>query len=262
MQENVAACVATTCTIKQGLSTSPSFPPFDLKPNFLLSVTKNVTETTCGAPVRNKSQSYYALSIAFGVISGAVVAVRLLSKFFTNSEFGLDDVFVTATLVTGIPSSVLTVHGIISNGLGRDIWTVTPKQITGFIHAFYGMEVLYFAQVALLKLSLLFFYLRIFPGPAIRRLIWGTVILDVCFGVVFVFAALFQCRPVSYYWKNWDGEHQGTCLNVNALGWSNAAISIVLDAWMLGLPMSQVVKLKLHWKKKIGVAMMFVVGTL
>jgi hypothetical protein len=49
---------------------------------------------------------------------------------------------------------------------------------------------------------------------------------------------------------------------VNALGWSNAAISIVLDAWMLGLPMSQVVKLKLHWKKKIGVAMMFVVGTL
>jgi hypothetical protein len=51
-------------------------------------------------------------------------------------------------------------------------------------------------------------------------------------------------------------------LNVNSLGWTNAAISILLDAWMLGLPMSQLVALQLHWKKKIGVGMMFVVGTL
>jgi hypothetical protein len=49
---------------------------------------------------------------------------------------------------------------------------------------------------------------------------------------------------------------------VNGLAWSNAAISIVLDGWMLALPISQLFGLQLHWKKKIGVAMMFVVGTL
>jgi hypothetical protein len=225
-------------------------------------VTKNVTETTCGAPIRNKSKPYYALSISFGTISGAIVVLRFFSKYFANLDFGLDDYLIAITLGVGIPSSVLTVHGVISNGLGRDIWTITPKQITDFVHAFYVMEILYFSQVALLKLSLLFFYLRIFPGPKIRRLLWATIIFDVCFGVVFVFIAIFQCRPISYYWKNWDGEHEGTCLNGNSLAWSNAAISIILDAWMLGLPMSQLVSLKLHWKKKIGVAMMFVVGTL
>jgi len=196
------------------------------------------------------------------VISGAIVLLRFFSKFVTNSEFGLDDYFIAITLATGIPSSVLTVHGVISNGLGKDIWTVTPKQITGFIRAFYAMELLYFAQVALLKLSLLFFYMRIFPGPTIRRLLWATIAFDIAFGVIFVIITVFQCRPISYYWNSWDGEHQGTCLNVNALGWSNAGISIVLDAWMLGLPLSQLVGLQLHWKKKIGVAMMFIVGTL
>jgi hypothetical protein len=227
-----------------------------------LIVTKNVTETTCNAPIRNKSKPYYALSVSFGTLSGAIVALRLVSKFLINSELGLDDYFIAFTLGAGIPSSILTVHGIISNGLGRDIWTITPKQITDFVHIFYAMEILYFAQVALLKLSLLFFYLRIFPGPNIRRLLWATIIFDVCFGTIFVFLAIFQCRPISYYWKSWDGEHQGTCLNVNSLGWTNAAISILLDAWMLGLPMSQLVALQLHWKKKIGVGMMFVVGTL
>lgn len=246
----------------KNLLVSLPIPCYENASKLLLPVTKNVTETTCGAPIRNKSKPYYALSISFGTVSGAIVVLRFFSKWYANAELGLDDYFIAITLGIGIPSSVLTVHGVISNGLGRDIWTLTAEQITGFIHTFYAMEILYFAQVALLKLSLLFFYIRIFPGPKIRRLIWATIIFDVLFGVTFVFLALFQCRPISYYWKSWDGEHQGTCLNANGLGWSNAATSIVLDAWMLGLPMSQLVNLQLHWKKKIGVAMMFIVGTL
>ncbi|KAH7327466.1 CFEM domain-containing protein [Rhexocercosporidium sp. MPI-PUGE-AT-0058] len=243
LQEAVAVCVASTCTIKESL------------------VAKNVTETICKIPIRDVSAGYFAINIIFGVLSVAVVLVRLVARFFTQASFGLDDVFIFVTMIFGVPSMVLTSHGILSNGLGRDVWTLTPKQITGFVHAFYGMEILYFFQVSLLKLSLLFFYLRIFPGPAIKRVIWGTVIFNCCFGVLFVLLAIFQCKPIDFYWTGWDGEHKGHCLNINALGWANAAISILLDFWMLGLPISQLIHLKLHWKKKIGVAMMFVVGT-
>jgi hypothetical protein len=212
--------------------------------------------------VRDKIGFYNNLSTVLACITGAVVALRLSSKWFIHGEFGLDDYFIAITLGTGIPSSALTVHGFTSNGLGRDIWTVKFEQITNFFHVFYVMEVLYLAEVALLKLSLLFFYLRIFPGPTIRKLIWGTIAVDVIFGAVFVFVGLFQCRPISFYWKGWDGEHQGKCVNVNAIGWANAVISILLDGWMLALPMSQIVHLNLHWKRKIGVGLMFIVGTL
>lgn len=190
------------------------------------------------------------------------MALRLFSKFISGLNFWLDDWFIVITLVVGIPSSVMTVHGLTANGLGRDIWTVSFQQITDFLHIFYAMEILYFAEVALLKLSLLFFYLRIFPGTKIRRLLWATIAFDIMFGIAFVFTGIFQCQPINYYWQQWDGEHQGKCFNLNALGWANAAISITLDLWMIGLPMSQLAHIKLHWKKKIGVALMFIVGTL
>jgi hypothetical protein len=225
-------------------------------------VTKNFTETACGAPVRDKSGFYNNLSTVLACISGVVIALRFSSRWFTNAEFGLDDYFMAITFATGIPSSVLTVHGFTSNGLGRDIWTVPFNQITDFGRVFYTMEILYFAEVSLLKLSLLFFYLKIFPGPTIRKLIWSAIVVDVLLGVFFVFIGIFQCRPISFYWNSWDGEHQGKCFNVNAMGWANAAISILLDGWMLVVALSQVAHLNLHWKKKIGVTLMFIVGTL
>jgi hypothetical protein len=130
------------------------------------------------------------------------------------------------------------------------------------VRAFYIMEILYFTQVPMLKLTLLAFYLRIFPGREIKLLLWATVIFNVLFGIAFVFAAVFQCTPISYYWDQWWGNVQGKCVDINALGWSNAAVSIALDFWMLGIPLSQLRHLNLHWKKKIGVALMFFVGTL
>lgn len=178
------------------------------------------------------------------------------------SELGLDDYFVLATLLVGVPGSVLNVRGLAAYGIGRDVWTLPYTYITDFTRVLYVMEILYFAEVALLKLSLLFFYKRIFPKNIIQRLLWATIIFDGVFGIVFVIVAIFQCRPVSYYWSGWDGESSGRCVNVNALAWSNAVISIVLDFWMLAIPMSQLIHLQLHWKKKIGVAIMFCVGTL
>jgi hypothetical protein len=259
----VTDCVTKSCTIKEALSKARNpLPTYSMNSNFDPPATKNLTTVSCDAPIRDKSQLYNNLSTVLGAVTAGIVVLRLASKFVTGSTFWLDDYFIGIVLVGGIPSTVLSVHGLTSNGLGKDIWTVTFQQITDFGLTFYVMEVLYFGEVVLLKLSLLFFYLRVFPGTRLRQLLWGTVIFDIIYGIVFIFAGTFQCWPVSYYWKKWDGEHSGRCINVNALAWANAAVSIALDLWMIGLPMSQVIKLKLHWKKKVGVGLMLGVGTL
>lgn len=79
---------------------------------------------------------------------------------------------------------------------------------------------------------------------------------------IFDALAAFQCRPVSFYWKRWDNEHDGQCLNINALAFTSAGVSIVMDIWMLILPLTQLYNLKLHWKKKLGVAAMLGIGIL
>ncbi|PSN67023.1 hypothetical protein BS50DRAFT_621135 [Corynespora cassiicola Philippines] len=244
LQSSVEACVMQACTTKQALTT------------------KNVTTTACGAPIRDRSGLYKTISNTMGIISAACVLLRLVYKMvLTMSEIGLDDWFILITCLSGVPSSVINVHGMAASGLGRDVWTLDFEKVTSFARWFYIMEVLYFAQVTLLKLSLLFFYHRIFPGRPIRRVILGTVLFNILFGAIFVMVAIFQCQPISYYWHSWHGEHAGKCININALGWSNAAISIALDLWMLAIPLSQLFGLKMGFKKKISVALMFCVGT-
>lgn len=134
--------------------------------------------------------------------------------------------------------------------------------ITSYLRWFYVIEILYLAQVFLFKLSILFFYLRIFPAKKIRNIVWATIIFDCLYGVGFLLAAALQCHPISFYWNQWSGEYRGSCVNINGLGWANAIISILLDVWMLGFAISQIIHLQLHWKQKVGVGMMFSVGTL
>lgn len=192
-----------------------------------------------------------------------VVLARLSFRLFiSKADFGADDWAILATLLIGLPGTVVICVGTYPNGVGKDVWTLTFDQITNFLWWFYISEIQYFINLAALKLSLLLFYLRIFPDLTLRRLLAGTVVFDILFGVGFAGATLLQCMPMDFFWDGWDGEHQGHCININAMGWANAAISIGMDFWMLALPLSQLRGLRLHWKKKVGVAMMFIVGTL
>ncbi|KAM6524466.1 hypothetical protein FALCPG4_010078 [Fusarium falciforme] len=176
-------------------------------------------------------------------------------------RFGLPDVKLTEQQCVDIANSVVCTYGLSPNGLGKDAWTLEPDQITGFLRSLYVGQSLYACEVFAVKLCVLLFYLRIFPGVLVRRLIWGTFIFSVVSLVVFVTLALAQCQPVSFYWKGWDALHEGKCIGINALAWAIAIVSIVLDLWILGLPLSQIIYLQMHWKRKVAVASMFIIGT-
>ncbi|EFY88258.1 integral membrane protein, putative [Metarhizium acridum CQMa 102] len=220
----------------------------------------NTTQTTCNRPIRDKAARYQIVSNTLVIIAALFIVQRFAFKFYTRLELGLDDWCTLLTLVAGIPSTVINAHFLTVNGIGRDIWTLTPEQITNFSLYFYLDEIIYLAEVSLAKLALLFFYMRIFPSRNVQRLLWGTIAFDIVFGLAFVLVAVFQCSPVNYFWVMWDGEHKGQCLNINAITWSNAIISISMDVWMLAIPLWQLRTLRLGWKKKAGVAAMFSVG--
>ncbi|KAK4144971.1 CFEM domain-containing protein [Dichotomopilus funicola] len=242
LQTNISTCVTKHCTVKESL------------------VAKNATDTACGLPVRNRASTYDTTSMVLASISIGLVIIRVCFKLFVMRNMAKDDYVVIVLVLFALPSLVL-IHIGTAPDTGKDIWALRPDQITHFLLYFYLMAIFYFIQVALVKLCLLFFYLRIFPSQGVRRLLWGTMVFTVLFGVFFTILTIFECTPMSYFWNQWDGEHEGMCLNVSAIAWSNAAISIALDVWMLAIPLGQIRSLNLHWKKKIGVAMMFIVGT-
>ena len=202
------------------------------------------------------------VQIILGSIAGAIALVRLGFKIFVVRNMSPDDyAFILLTLIIA-PSITLTHFGTILNGLGRDIWTLTPQTITNFLFWYYVQIIFYFINVTLIKLCLVLFYLRIFPSQTVRQLLLGTLVFIVLYGIIFFFISIFQCSPISLFWNQWEGGHEGKCLTLNAIGWANAIIGVILDFWMLAIPMAELRKLRLSWKRKIGVAMMFCLGTL
>lgn len=123
------------------------------------------------------------------------------------------------------------------------------------------MEILYITQIAFIKLTLLFFFLRIFSKKVAQNLFKYTIVFTTIYGLAFCFAAIFQCQPIKHFWNSWDGEHRGQCISVNGIVWVHAAINILLDVWMLAVPLHQVFQLQLSWEKKISISLMFFIGT-
>ncbi|KAF2451836.1 hypothetical protein P171DRAFT_12575 [Karstenula rhodostoma CBS 690.94] len=156
----------------------------------------------------------------------------------------------------------LTVCAFLVNelGMGKDIWFVPFNNITEILEIFYFTELLYLTAIALTKISILLFYLRIFPHQGLRRIIYFTIVLCVLYIIGFVTATALQCLPVRQAWERWDGEHAGTCTNLNAIAWLSAGINILLDLIVIILPMREVTKLSMSRRRRFGIMLMFLIG--
>ncbi|KAH7118452.1 hypothetical protein EDB81DRAFT_915703 [Dactylonectria macrodidyma] len=185
--------------------------------------------TSCSAPVRYDAKHLSTITIILAIVSW----VLLIQRFFS---------------ISGVASSTININHVLPSGLGRDVWTLKPDQIYQFGFYFYIVSVLYLFQVTTLKLAMLCFYLRIFPSESIRKVIWGT-------------AAIVSCRPISHIWNKWDGEHEGRCVDIALIAWTNAAISIALSLWLIAIPLWKVRSLEMKRHKKVGVTIMFILGT-
>lgn len=145
-------------------------------------------------------------------------------------------------------------------GLGKDIWTVPFDNITAILKIYYFDEDLYLTALPLVKISILFFYLRIFPQVWFRYACFATMAACVGYGIAFLLVSVFQCQPIPLAWNHWDGEHFGKCNDINAQGWTSAALNVILDVIVLALPMPVIAKLELNKRKKALVLLMFSTG--
>lgn len=129
---------------------------------------------------------------------------------------------------------------------------------------FLAFEVIYTVTLGLIKISICFFYLRIFPNKDFRRIVWGTQAFNAVLVITFVIVDLAQCQPLDWFWNRLRQEttETGSCIDVNAMAWAHAIINIVLDLWMLALPASQILGLQMALGKKLQVMSMFALGAL
>jgi hypothetical protein len=140
------------------------------------------------------------------------------------------------------------------------MWTLQDHQITNVLHFYYVGEIFYVLALGVSKISILCFYLRVFPLKSFRRLIYGVMGLSVAYTIAFLFATTFQCTPGSYAWTQWDGLHEGKCNDIHLQGWISAGINILLDVVVMVLPLKHLAELNMNLRRKLMVMSMFSVG--
>lgn len=228
------------------------------------SASQNATSSACGHRPRDLSARYTTILVSTNVVTNVLIIARLIQARFFRSQpsFGADDWTALVAVILTVPATVVNLRGLNTSGLGQDIWTFSLPEISQFAFYMYIMTFFYIAEMMLLKLCFCFLYLRIFPSTTLRRLLWGTVVFHVLFGIVTLVASMFQCVPIDYTWLRYVRVMNGRCIDLSGLYWAHSAITVATDIWLLALPLRPVLKLNLHRKKKFGIAIMLMTGFL
>lgn len=146
-----------------------------------------------------------------------VVVVRLITRIFLNRSFGHDDCKRTpatrwdriliwdSALILFATASFLAIMGVfqwmVSLGLGKHLWDVPLENYSpNFLRAWLTVAVLYSACMLTMKLSVLMLYRRLFPIQNFRIQWWCAFFFVNAYSVMFIFASLFSCSPVSAAW--------------------------------------------------------------
>jgi hypothetical protein len=216
----------------------------------------------CNTPVRSRGPLVAILGPVLAGIALIFVVLRIIARQPTKSDlFGWDDAIIVFSWFIGMPLAIIDGF-FYKYGLGKDVWEVSEDNITRLLRLFYMAEIFYLLCTVTTKLALLIFFLRVFPNAKFRMVTYGIIGACGAFCIGFLFPLIFQCRPISYAWTRWDGEHEGSCINVYAGIFAHAAINMILDLVILILPMPMLAKLHISysWRQKTHIFIMFSFG--
>lgn len=142
--------------------------------------------------------------------------------------------------------------------IGIHIWEIPPHDPIGpGIWAFLAIA-LYNPILALVKISVLLFLLRLAEiKPAVRTVAWVLIVFTAVLMVAICLAVIFECNPIAY---NWDGTLDGHCFDRKSFALSTAGLTILTDFTTLAMPFWIFLGLGMNWKAKTALLAVFGVG--
>ncbi|KKY32949.1 putative cfem domain-containing protein [Diaporthe ampelina] len=239
----MAKCVTAGCSVRDAL------------------LTKRFDATACDRPVTDDSLGLKVITPLFGVLAVLFFLCRVWARSLTGLavSWQTDDWMTLVTTAFSVPLTVVS-YLFAAHGLGRDLWMVDFDDITFVLEMYYYSEILYLVVIFMTKISICFFYLRVFPKKEFRVRVFTIIGLCALAATAFTAVTIFQCTPIPGAWLHWDGTYHAVCRDVQTQALWAAIVSIVLDVATIFLPMSELWALNMSLRKKLGVMTMFATG--
>ncbi|PQE22972.1 CFEM domain-containing protein [Rutstroemia sp. NJR-2017a BBW] len=252
-------CLLQNCTMHDALGMRP-----DLLLRYVANnheVVSKVQANTCNLPNANRSDMVLEATASIAAIAAIFVALRLFTRWWLNNTVGADDWIIGFDMVLSVFSTsqmrVSKALLVTKEGFGKHVWQLNDGDLLrvlrnceynyGFMEIasdtfpVYIAENIYVVILGLVKVSILVFYLGIFPQPWFQYVTWGAIAFVGISTTTLSFLTIFQY--------------------INALAYANSAMSIVQDILVVVVPIPILNKLQLGRKKKLAVLFMFAVGS-
>lgn len=197
------------------------------------------------------------------LVTTIVVALRFWAKRLTSSPLGLDDYLILSCLLVHHIFMVFGTIAVIQGGLGRDIRIVArdPNAVVILFKFLFMAEVTYGFSCTLVKLSVLAFYLRVFPTRTIRLTSAVLVVASISWTIAVQVVHVIQCRPLKAFWyQDLQLLPETRCINIILFLLGNSIANCVIDLCTIVMPVQEVLKLQMSRSRKISVCAIFLLG--
>ncbi|KAI0470115.1 integral membrane protein [Xylariaceae sp. FL0804] len=239
-EATMSACVQTSCTFSDQVESG------------------NLLQGLCAPyPKESRSTEVKIMAIVAMGLTVLVVIPRCIARIHMTGRLWSDDYLAmfAALLLMGGGGIELASAEL---GFGKHFWDISVTDASTLLQMFYAVQIVYTWVKLAAKASILAMYLRVFTGRKFRWACWAC--LGYCFVslTVFTFLLAFQCRPVEAVWNR---VITGKCLDLNAIGYAGAILSVAEDLALMVLPVPELRKLQISTAKRLGVAMMFILAS-
>lgn len=113
------------------------------------------------------------------------------------------------------------------------------------------------------RISVVLLYLRVFTTKLSRASSWAVLTYLVCFTLAQIIAGVLECKPLSHFWwQGIPGGVKGTCFDLFLYYKINGILNIVGDVAIMILPIPTIWILQTSTARRVGIALVFLSGSL
>ncbi|KAK5988692.1 Satratoxin biosynthesis SC1 cluster 4-like protein [Cladobotryum mycophilum] len=211
---------------------------------------------------KSASDNVYSC-IGMIVLTGVSVIIRFTIKIWRRQKLTGDDWICLSSILFFYAYCTIILTFVLdwskSGSLEKSELEKYPHELTDFLKMTFLIEPFTLCVLTTVKLSILWFYYKIFASTIInRKIVIGTSVACGSWFIVTIFICIFQCVPMRKYWET--HVQSPKCLNAPRRLVGYEVTNLCLDIIILCIPVPMVWRLQLKSSKKIGVIAIFFLG--
>ncbi|KAF9894627.1 hypothetical protein FE257_006515 [Aspergillus nanangensis] len=190
-------------------------------------------------------------------LSLVATMMRAWARLKRRVPFGIDDYLCFVSMFLLLVMEVELCLWVTIGGNGAHQSDLDLQTLMNFSKIFLANQFTYFLLCPLIKISIIFFYRRLFTMKPFHWVTMGLTVLISLWGTAIFLACALQCRPLKAYW---DKRVEGHCFDSTKFIIVNQAFNVLMDFVILALPIPMIWNLQRAWQDKLALNGVFALG--